>query len=131
VGWRTIAVKERAGGVVYYLHAASGNANAPATGVEVSGAEQILYGTAQLPTNAWTHLAATYDGAAQRLYVNGNQVSTRAQTGLITLSTGALRLGGNGSFGEYFQGRIDEVRVYDRALTVDQIRADMNAPVLP
>ena len=63
--------------------------------------------------------------------MNGNQVSTRAQTGLVTVSNGALRLGGNAPFGEYFQGRIDEVRLYNRALTVDQIRADMNAAVVP
>ena len=42
-----------------------------------------------------------------------------------------LRLGGNAPFGEYFQGRIDEMRIYNRALTVDEIRADMNAPVVP
>jgi hypothetical protein len=129
--WRTIVAKESGGGVVYYLHASSDSANAPATGVTVPSGEQILYGSARLPANTWTHLAATYDGAAQRLYVNGNQVSTRAQTGLVSVSNGVLRLGGNGAFGEYFQGRIDEVRLYSRALTVDQIRADMNAAVVP
>ena len=130
-GWRTIVAKESGGGVVYYLHAGSDNGNAPATGVMVPSGEQTLYGSARLTANAWTHMAATYDGAAQRLYVNGNQVSTRAQTGLVTISTGALRLGGNGAFGEFFQGRVDEVRIYNRALTGDQIRADMNAAVVP
>ena len=130
-GWATILAKERAGGLVYYLHAGSYNPSPPATGIVVPSGEQTLYGVAQLPANAWTHLAVTYDGTAQRMFVNGNQVSMRAQTGLVTVSTGALRLGGNGQFGEYFQGRIDEVRIYNRALTVDQIRADMNAAALP
>jgi hypothetical protein len=129
-GWRTIAAKERPGGVVYYLHAGSSNPS-PATGLVVASGEQTLYGVAQLPTNTWTHLAATYDGTAQRLYVNGVQVSTRAQTGQVSTSTSPLRLGGNASYGEYFQGRIDEVRLYNRALTAAQIQADMNAPVGP
>ena len=40
-----------------------------------------------------------------------------------------LWIGGNSPYGEYFQGLIDEVRVYNRALTQTEIQADMNAPV--
>ena len=40
-----------------------------------------------------------------------------------------LRLGGNLVWGEYFGGLIDEVRVYNRALTAAQIQADMQAPL--
>ena len=58
------------------------------------------------------------------------QVATRNQTGNIDVSTGPLRIGGNGVFpGEFFQGRIDEVRVYNRALSPSEIQTDMNAPV--
>ena len=42
-------------------------------------------------------------------------------------STGALRIGGNSIWSEWFQGRIDEVRVYRRTLTAAEIQADMNA----
>ena len=71
------------------------------------------------PWTTWTrqHLAATYDGTEQRLYVNGAQVATRAQTGTIVNTGNPLRIGGNGIWGEYFQGLIDEVRVYRRALS--------------
>jgi len=53
-------------------------------------------------------------------------VASRAQTGLITTSTQPLRIGGNGAFtgGEFFRGLIDEVRVYNRALTAAEIAAD-------
>jgi hypothetical protein len=77
------------------------------------------------------HLAATYDGQQQRLYVNGVQVANRAQTGASLTSTSALRIGGNGVFGEYFAGRIDEVRIYSRALTAGEIVTDMNRAVAP
>ena len=44
-------------------------------------------------------------------------------------STGALRIGGNDVWGEWFAGRIDEVRVYDRALSAAEIGTDMTTPV--
>jgi hypothetical protein len=129
--WRAIITKERPSGVVYYLHAGSDSTNRPATGLVVGSAEQTLYGGTRLAANTWVHLAATYDGANQRLYVNGVQVSTRVQTGSILTSTGALRIGGNSVFGEYFNGRIDEVRIYNRALTQAEIASDMNVGVTP
>ncbi len=72
----------------------------------------------------------TYDGTNLRLYVDGNLVGTQAATGSISVSTGVLRIGGNNVWpGEFFQGRIDEVRVYNRALTQGQIQIDMVVPV--
>jgi len=82
-----------------------------------------------LPINTWPHLAATYDGATMRLYVNGVQVSSRAQTGAIVTSTNPLQIGGDSIYGQYFTGRIDEVRVYNRALNVAQIQSNMNTPL--
>ena len=79
--------------------------------------------------NTWTHLAATYDGATLRLYRNGTQVATRAVSGAITTSDSPLRIGGNLVWGEYFDGLIDEVRIYNRVLTATEIQTDMNAPV--
>jgi hypothetical protein len=40
-----------------------------------------------------------------------------------------LRIGGNSLWGEYFEGRIDEVRIYNRALAATEIQADMNRGV--
>jgi hypothetical protein len=129
--WRTIVAKEQTSGLPYFLHAGSSSSNRPATGALIAGTEPQLFGGTRLAANAWVHLAATYDGANQRLFVNGVQVSSRALTGSITVSTGPLRIGGNGVWGEYFQGRIDEVRVYNRALTQAEIQADMNTAVGP
>ena len=44
-------------------------------------------------------------------------------------STGDLRIGGNNVWGEFFSGLIDEVRVYNRALSPTEIQTDMNTPV--
>ena len=71
----------------------------------------------------------TYDGANLRFYVNGTLVGTQAVTGNITTSAQALRIGGNAVWGEFFAGLIDDVRIYNRALTPAEITADMNGPV--
>ena len=127
--WKTVLLKERPGGLAYALYASDGASRPPAGYINRSGADVSAIGTSTLPLNAWTHLAVTYDASALRLYVNGTQVATRSQTGNITTSTGALRIGGNSVWGEYFNGVIDEVRIYNRALTATEIQTDMNAPI--
>src|SRR5882724_3834407 len=129
--WTTALMREQPGELVYTLYAGS-PANRPNvifnTGTSGSS-ERSVAGPGALPLNTWSHLAGTYDGATLRLYVNGTQVASQAFTGSIVTSTGALRIGGNGVWGEYFTGRIDEVRIYNRALTPAEILSDVNAPV--
>jgi len=88
-----------------------------------------ISGATRLLANQWTHLAATYDGTTQRLYVNGTQVAQRPQTGPTQVSSRPLRLGGNSVWGEFFKGRIDEVRFYNRALSTAAINADLNTAI--
>ena len=87
------------------------------------------YGTSALPANTWTHLAETFDGTTLRLYVNGTQVSSMAKAGSIVTSTNALQIGGDSLYGQYFAGLIDDVRVYNNALSQSQIATDMTTPV--
>ena len=47
----------------------------------------------------------------------------------MAVSTVPLRLGGNAIWGEWFAGAIDDVRIYDRALSAAEIQVDMAAPV--
>ena len=115
--WRNVIIKEDASREVYNLYSNT-DTSAPSTwAVLTSAAHQPhgLYGPGPLPLNAWTHLAATYDGAMLRLYVNGAQVASRALAGPLKTSGGVLRIGGNSIWGEHFQGRIDEIRIYNRA----------------
>ena len=84
-----------------------------------------------MPLNAWTHVALTYDGTTMQLYVNGVLAASQARTGSIQASSNPLWIGGNSPYGEYFQGLIDEIRIYNRALTQAEIQADMAAPTTP
>ena len=129
--WRNVIIKERAGGEIYNLYS-NVDTNVPtvyAVRSAAPGQPLDARGTAALPLNAWTHLAATHDGTTLRLYVNGVQVGSRAVAGALLTSTGALRIGGNSIWGEFFQGRIDEVRIYNRALSAAELQTDMNTPL--
>jgi glucose/arabinose dehydrogenase/PKD repeat protein len=128
-GWRTVILKERGtGGHVYALYSSEGTAPIAES---FTSAYTGALGTSPLTLNAWSHLATTYDGTALRLYVNGNQVASKAMTGAMAATASPLRIGGNALWGEYFAGLIDEVRIYNKALTTAQIQADMSAPVVP
>ena len=84
---------------------------------------------ARCPVNTWTHLAATYDGTTVRFFVNGTQVASQPATGVFDVSTNPLEIGGSLVDGGPFAGLIDDVRVYDTALTPAQIQTDMTTPV--
>jgi hypothetical protein len=124
--WRDVIYK---GDDNYYLTAASTVNGVPAVGATLgSSGSSNVFGSVALPVNSWTHLAATYDGTAVRLFVNGAQVASLAKTGGIATSSNPLEIGSDHLYGQYFQGAIDEIRLYNVALTPTQIQADMNSP---
>ena len=133
---RQIMIKERtATGLSYALYANDDvTPVAPMGYVRAVNTNQPIspQPAAALPLNTWTHVATTYDGATQRIYVNGVLAGQRAQTGNIAVGNNPLRIGGNNVFGgEFFQGLIDEVRIYNRALSAAEITTDMTTPVVP
>ena len=133
--WRTTILKEKPGNHVYALY--SSNNQRQRQGGSPQGEVITASGTVvktgappALSVGTWTHLAVTYDGATLRVYRNGAQSASKAGTGSIQTSTGALRIGGNLVWGEYTDGRIDEVRVYNRVLSAAEITSDMTKPVV-
>lgn len=127
--YRTIMLKERAPGLGYALYATDGASRPPAGYLNTGASDVAVVAASNLALNTWTHVAVTYDGAAMRIYVNGALVRTTNTTGAIRTSTGAFRIGGNSVWGEYFAGTIDEVRVYNRALSASDIQSDMTRAV--
>jgi hypothetical protein len=70
----------------------------------------------------WHHVVYSYDGTTQRLYLDGAQADTTTASvdvGPVTV----LRLGTQQSLSELYAGDLDEVRIYDRALSSAEVRA--------
>ena len=123
--WRDVIYK---GNDNFYLEATSSNASAPDAGLIAGGTYADAFGTA-LAANAWSYLTETYDGSTLKLYINGTQVASTPHTGAIATSTNPLQIGGDSIYGQFFAGMIDEVRVYNTALSAAQIQSDEGVPV--
>jgi hypothetical protein len=126
--WRDVIYK---GNDNYFLEATSNNGSRPVAGAIVNGSYAEAYGSSALAVNTWTHLAETYDGSAVRLYINGVLISSSPATGALATSSNPLQIGGDTIYGQHFAGLIDEVRIYNRALSASEILADMNSAVGP
>ncbi len=75
-----------------------------------------------VPTvGAWYHLVGTWDGTTIKLYVNGVIVDSESHSGAITPTSNALQFGTYGG-GNYWDGPIDDVRIYSVALTASEIQ---------
>jgi hypothetical protein len=73
------------------------------------------------------HVVGTYDGASERLYVNGRQVAAAAVTGSADATIGGVRIGSLDGTQELFAGTIDEPAIYNRALSAAQVAAHVAA----
>ena len=93
-----------------------------------SGAFVSLRVNDVLSTGTWMHVAGTYDGTTMKLYLNGKLLKSGAAVGL-TAPSGSFSFGANGS-SEAFNGKMDEVSVWNYARAISDIREDMyrNAP---
>lgn len=77
-----------------------------------------------LPTGRWVHLAGTFDGKTMRLYVDGEERGTMERAGPIHPSAFPLSLGSyEAGHPAFFTGLLDEVKLYNRALSHDEVRA--------
>ena len=78
--------------------------------------------------NTWMHVAATYDGATIKLYINGELNASSNQTFTIGTNSVGLGLGAEDSGTAPFKGQLDDARVYDHALTAAEIKTLSDKP---
>jgi glucose/arabinose dehydrogenase len=127
--WAAILQKEAD---AYLLHGSSSipHGGGPGGGGTLGGSCcTSVFGPSVLPVDTWSNVAVTYDGTTLVFYVNGVAVASTPGSGAIQATTTPLRIGNNTYNNEAFEGRIDEVRIYDTALVAAQIQSDMNSPV--
>ncbi len=90
-----------------------------------------LVGREPLPVGKWVHLAATYDGATMRLYADGEECGNMPRPGRLRPTDGRLVLGGyDVGHPSHFQGLLDDVRIYRRVLSAEEIRLHAEAIAL-
>lgn len=89
-----------------------------------------VLGGVSINLNEWTFIAASYDqvNGLVKLYVDGNEVSTG---GYVGGGWNYIRIGSNPSYGEYFDGVIDEVFIFDSYLTKSQLDDIRNQTAVP
>ena len=75
-----------------------------------------------LPMGVWMHVAATYDDNALMIYFNGRAMATNVVGAHMVANTGSrLRIGGDDNGNVYFDGLVDDARLYGRALAPEEI----------
>lgn len=86
-----------------------------------------------ISSDEWHHYAWTYDRVETRLYLDGELISAVAKTDPFTVTSQPVRLGidlnGNGVISNHFDGEYDEVRIWDRALSQQELRDNRYFPL--
>lgn len=83
----------------------------------------MAVGTSISNITAWHLYTLTYNNNTLTGYVDGVSISAAAINGTITASVNPITIGRDGSLARYLNGSIDDVRVYNTALTPDQVQA--------
>ena len=83
-----------------------------------------------LPSNEWFHVVGMYDSVAGevRIYLNGFEALAQATSTTLTPNTDELIIGANWESGKFFDGALDDVRIYDRVLGESEIIDQAYAP---
>lgn len=120
--WATIINKN--GDSQYRLQHNSSN-TAFEFGVRTVNGGRYVASTTVPQQGVWYFIVGTYDGSAIRIYVNGVLEGTSAIDGDLSTSTSNVNIGRRVSGDRYFNGQIDEVRIYNRALSSEEVLENM------
>jgi concanavalin A-like lectin/glucanase superfamily protein/VCBS repeat protein len=106
----------------------TGEANGKPQSLIANTTTKSVTGPTALPKDGtWSHVAVTSDGTTLRLYVGG-ELKAEAPALVLKATSGVLEIG-HSVFSGYFDGRIDEVRIYGVTLSESQIKADRDTPI--
>ena len=95
--------------------------------VYINGAYRFVFSNTTIEQDRWYHVAATYDGDNGYLYIDGvKQTSSFGTDGLIRDPIFTITMGANpepgGIFNKYFKGVIDNIHIFNRALSAEEIK---------
>ena len=124
--WQVFMIKQGDDGQRNYSLMATSPAGQPYVGFSVAGTWPALTGASLVIDGAWHHVAGTYEEASGfKLYFDGVLDSEAGTQGPLPANTGAILIGNNTNFNRAAQGIIDEVGLFNKALTEDEIKMVM------
>ncbi len=112
----------------WYLHGnGSMQIDAMVNGTYVSG--WVLTSTNIFKRDIWQHIVWTYDGVTAKIYVNGSKqnITQKSNTGPLGINNSPIKVGIRSDNYGPFNGLIDEVKIYNYALTDEEVKQDYNA----
>ena len=108
------------------LTSSAGHTLNPGIYLNIGGTVYGVFDPSAISANNWYYVAATYDGTNIRVYVNGVQVNSQVEPGMISNSNANCNAGywtiGKNSFGGWEFGQIADVQIYNTVLTAQQIQ---------
>jgi hypothetical protein len=119
--WQGIMAK-RTASYSYGINLVKGNFQIYTSGA--SGIQSFAY---DLPAGQWVHIATTMSKNPTQLYVNGELFggAGKGAGGGVALAANGLGIGASGTIGEFFNGIVDDVAIFNTVLTVDDVKSLM------
>ena len=90
--------------------------------------DQFFESSTAITAGAWSHVALTFDGTTVKAYINGVAAGTKAVSGTMFASTAPIEIGARNN-AHFFNGNIDEVRIWTRVLTEAEILAQKDKSI--
>src|SRR5659263_406517 len=89
--------------------------------LEITGKQDTISNIV-VPANVWTHIGVTFEGTTVKFYKNGVLSGTKIQTNKPNAGLNTINIGGYTPWRTYLNGALDEVKIYNRALTASEIK---------
>lgn len=83
--------------------------------------------SSNISTSNWAQIVGTYTSGSKKIYVNGVEVASDTSSGTIATNAGGMTVGSYNSGGYFYNGNIGVVRVYNRALSANEVIQNFNA----
>jgi hypothetical protein len=114
VGWDVAVIRKESYGALHFY-------------IETDGVLRHLWVSDVLAEGQWHHVVGTWDGLTQRLYIDGMEIASQVPGGVL----GVAPFVEISSRDEPFNGMLDDVRIYNRALTQNEIQVIMQGEEFP
>jgi len=90
--------------------------------LNIVGSGWVSAGGTQIFDNQWSYIVCTYDGSVMKVYKSDELVGSKEVSGSIVSTDYNLKIGDTGNAGDPLKGGMDEVRIYNRSLSLTEIK---------